>query len=85
MQLTAEEQDARWVDHFKEILNQPEPTTKFNLADEANASPVVIEIGESTIKETVNAVKALRNSKAAGMDEITGEMLKHGGKSMTAG
>ena len=31
---TEEEQNERWVEHFKEILNQPEPTETFDFPEE---------------------------------------------------
>ena len=34
-------------------------------------------------EETERAIKALKNNKTAGLDEISGELLKHGGPSTT--
>jgi len=37
MILTEEEQNARWMEHFKEVLNQPEPTIELDM-DNSDAS-----------------------------------------------
>ncbi|CAH1266795.1 Hypp3576 [Branchiostoma lanceolatum] len=77
--LTTEEQDLRWREHFQETLNQPNPDTLFDFA----AEPVeTLEVCEEPIRreETEEAIKALKNNKAAGLDEISAEMLKHGGE-----
>jgi len=37
MLLTEEEQNARWMEHFKEVLNQPEPTIELDM-DNSDAS-----------------------------------------------
>ena len=33
MLLSEEEQKARWMEHFKEVLNQPEPTIELDIDD----------------------------------------------------
>ena len=40
--LTAEAQDSWWVEHFKEILNQPELTSTFDFANETKAPPLAV-------------------------------------------
>ncbi|XP_078682172.1 uncharacterized protein LOC144916725 [Branchiostoma floridae x Branchiostoma belcheri] len=79
--LTTEEQDLRWMEHFQETLNQPNPDTLFDFATEEPAE--TLEVCEEPIRreETAEAIKALKNNKAAGLDEISAEMLKHGGES----
>jgi len=80
--LTAEEHNARWVEHFKEVLNQPEPLITYDF----NTFPVPEELPSSlqniTEEETQRAIKSLKNNKAAGCDEISAELLKFGGHSL---
>ena len=80
--LTTEAQDSRWVEHFKEILNQPEPPSTFDFTKENRAAPLDVQTSEITREETLEAIGALKNNRAAGWDEITGEMLKHGGEDL---
>lgn len=80
--LTSEAQDSRWVEHFKETLNQSEPTSTFDFAKETRLPLLAVETNEIIMEETVEAVRALKSNKAAGWDEITGEMFKYGGKDL---
>ena len=57
---------------------------QFDLANETSAPPLAVQVGEITKEETAEAIRALKNSKVAGLDEITGEMLKYGGEDMVA-
>ncbi|KAJ8386311.1 hypothetical protein AAFF_G00175070 [Aldrovandia affinis] len=44
--LSDEEQEARWVEHFREVLNQPTPPTLFNLDQEPPAPTLNITSDE---------------------------------------
>ena len=77
--LASKAQDARWMEHFKETLNQPEPPFTFDFTSEPKAPPLPVDLGKITKEETATATKAIKNNKAAGCDEIAGEMLKYGG------
>ncbi|XP_035772278.1 uncharacterized protein LOC118456011 [Neolamprologus brichardi] len=78
--LAQEEQNKRWAEHFQETLNQPEPTT--NSKAEASQDELGVNTGRITIEEVKIAIKSLKNNKAAGLDEIPAELLKHGGQAM---
>ena len=73
--LTSErEQTARWVQHFQEVLNQPEP--------DQPASPdppqdiLDIDVSPPTPSEVRKAIKATKNGRAPGPDSIHAEMLQ---------
>ena len=76
--LTDEEQAERWVEHFQEVLNQPTPASLFDFNSEANPTEINISESEITDQEVRKAIGKLKNNKAAGLDEITAELLKHG-------
>ncbi|XP_013393409.1 uncharacterized protein LOC106161097 [Lingula anatina] len=68
------EQAARWVQHFKEVLNHPGPS------EPANSTPTdgILDINTDppTREEVRNAIIAMKNGKASGIDNIHAEMLK---------
>mgnify|MGYP003416956578 CR=1 FL=1 len=76
--LTDEEQAERWVEHFQEVLNQPTPASLFDFNSEANPTEINISESEITSQEVRKAIGKMKNNKAAGLDEITAELLKHG-------
>ena len=76
---TEEEQNARWVEHFKEILNQPEPTETFSFPEDENGEQLNVEIGLITEEEIKKAIERLENNKSPGTDQIPAEILKHSG------
>ena len=78
-----QKQTARWVEHFRDILNRPPPTEM----------PNITATGERLLNVTVNppskaeierALKQLKNGKAAGPDGIPPEALKVDPKTTTA-
>ncbi|CAF1405574.1 unnamed protein product [Adineta ricciae] len=66
--LTKEEQDARWIQHFQESINQPNPTTIFDFANFLNADNIEANLGTITEAETRKAIAMLKNNKAPGVD-----------------
>ena len=66
----------RWKEHFQETLNRPSPQDPQQL--EASP-PLNIDTGEITRAEIREALKSLKNGKAAGVDNIPAEALKEGG------
>lgn len=70
---------SRWAEHFKELLNCDNPYDT-SLLDELPQLPSITDIdGPPSLEEVHNAVKGLKNNKAAGPDGIPGEILKNGG------
>ena len=71
---TEQEQTMRWVQHFREVLNCPEP------GDPANPPPAEdahnIDTSPPTHEEVKCAIQAMKGGKAAGIDAIHAEMLK---------
>ena len=71
---TEKEQRERWKQHFQEVLNRPEPE------EPAEPEPAVtnleIETAAPKEAEVLEAVLAMKNNKAPGIDMIQAEMLK---------
>ena len=80
--LTKEEQDARWIEYFKETRNQPNPPTTFDLSTFTTINEIQANLGTISETETRKAIKMLKNNKTAGLDEISAELVKHGGTKM---
>ena len=73
--LTKEEDQAkRWVEHFKEVLNCPDPPDKATITP--SDDDISIDTSPPTLDEIVKAIKTLKNRKAAGIDAIPAELLK---------
>ena len=77
---TPEQQNQRWIEHFREVLNQPSPTILINLDQEVPQQLLDISTDDFNNAEIGRAIMKLKNSKAASEDQITAEMLKYGGK-----
>ncbi|CAH8567532.1 unnamed protein product [Schistosoma intercalatum] len=69
-----EEQQNRWVEHFKELLNRPAPLNPPNI--EAASTDLPINVGPPTIEEISMAIRQIKSGKAAGPDNIPAEALK---------
>lgn len=71
---TEHEQTARWAQHFREVLNCPEPDDPANppLAEDVHN----IDTSPPTHEEVKCAIQAMKGGKAAGIDAIHTEMLK---------
>uniref|UniRef100_A0A914VPX7 Reverse transcriptase domain-containing protein n=1 Tax=Plectus sambesii TaxID=2011161 RepID=A0A914VPX7_9BILA len=77
--LKQDEQEKRWVEHFKDTQNQPAPTVTFDNAALEPVEEFPANLGPVTNEETKTAVHLLKNGKVAGLDEVAPEMLKYGG------
>ena len=71
---TAEEQMKRWVEHFKEVLNQPPPPHDANIQPAAAELP--INCNRPSKAEISKAINTLKNNKSPGPDNIPAEVLK---------
>jgi hypothetical protein len=68
---------ARWKEHFEEHLKEgaesEQPTRPVDLRDDG------VHIDSPSREEIEEALKYLKNNKAAGADSIAAELLKNGG------
>ena len=71
---TEEESLERWAEHFCELLNLPSPEEETDI--QPAEEPLNISSDAPTIGEIINAIKSLKNNKAAGPDNIPAEVLK---------
>ena len=75
----------RWKEHFEELLNRPEPLDPLSseaeqAEDEGLEEQIELEYEETpTAGEIMEVIKNLKNGKAAGIDEVTAELIKYGG------
>ncbi|CAH8597886.1 unnamed protein product [Schistosoma guineensis] len=69
-----EEQQDRWVEHFKELLSRPAPLNPPNI--EAAHTDLPINVGPPTIEEISMTIRQIKSGKAAGPDNIPAEALK---------
>ena len=70
---TEREQAARWVQHFEEVLNRPEPNES---ADPNPSDDIDISICPPSQAEVETAIKAMKSGKAPGIDSLQAELLK---------
>lgn len=68
-----EDQLARWRDHFKQILNRPQPVDPPELAEGPTLN---IRTNAITNAEDIKDIKNLKNGKADGVDKIPPEAIK---------
>ena len=76
---TEQAQSARWIEHFQSVLNQPEPVMTLDISGEHPQTQLPVNLSPITEEEVKRAIKQLKNNKAAGQDDIAGELLKKGG------
>ncbi|XP_073671663.1 uncharacterized protein [Paramisgurnus dabryanus] len=71
---TEAEQDARWAEHFKEVLNRKSPEENADIPEGEIDLDISIEL--PTKEEIVAAIKKLKNNKAPGLDNLNAELFK---------
>ena len=76
---TSEQQQQRWIEQFKDVLNQPDPESLMDFESEPKLETLLVDTGDISDDEVKRAVARLKNNKAAGADLITAELLTHGG------
>lgn len=74
----SEDRKKRWREHFQEILNREEPNNPLVEDTEVEEGTGIEDINTDppTLMEIHNAIKTLKNGKAAGDDKIQAELLK---------
>ena len=70
---TEREQAARWVQHFEEVLNRPEPNEP---ADPDPLDDIDINISPPSQAEVETAIKAMKSGKASGIDSLQAELFE---------
>ena len=76
----SEEKLGRWKSHFEKVLNVQNVVEATVFEDLEDCSET--DTPQVTREEVEQAVKKHQNDKAAGADEIVGELLKNGGEVM---
>ena len=75
-----EEEQKRWPEHFKEVLDGGEPANVMTVDDDSEINEMIADIAtcEPTLSEGKAAIRILKNGKVQGIDSITAELLKAG-------
>ena len=73
-----EDKLVRWAEHFKKVLNRPEPASPAVTDEPSHLLP--IDTSDFTEYEVRKAIENLKNNKTPGTDSITAEMLNAGGE-----
>ena len=71
---STEEELECWKDHFEKVLNRDNPTENATITP--SLEPLEINTEKPSLEEVKNAIKLLKNGKAAGVDQVHSEMLK---------
>ncbi|VDP46613.1 unnamed protein product [Schistosoma curassoni] len=69
-----EEQQSRWVEHFKELLNRPTPINPSKI--EVAPTDLPIDVDPPAIEEVSMATRQVKGGKASGPDNIPAEALE---------
>ena len=73
--LTSEgEQERRWMEHFREVLNRPPPSEVPNIQEVATDLDISTDV--LTRREIIEAINSLKNGKAPGHDNLNAELFK---------
>jgi len=68
-----------WKEYFDKLLNTEEPK---ELIKKGNKKISEVEVEELTIEDVKEAIRNLKNNKAAGTDGIPPELIKYGGNKL---
>jgi hypothetical protein len=74
----------RWKEHFEDLLNPTNTNReKEERKSKTETNKEINRDNEITLKEVQEAIKSIKNGKAAGHDGITPEMIKRLGENGT--
>ena len=73
---TEAEQEARWAEHFSEVLNRPPPATEADVQDPDPNLDLDINTAPPEKEEIMAAIRSLKNGKAPGQDGLNAELFK---------
>ncbi|XP_076105780.1 uncharacterized protein LOC143074119 [Mytilus galloprovincialis] len=71
---TENEQKARWAEHFQEVLNRPAPDEEAIIIEALEDLEINTNLPER--QEIITAIKALKNGKSPGQDNLNAELFK---------
>ena len=71
---TEEDQHNRWAEHFREILNRPDPAEEATIKD--TGFHIEMKCRGITKEEIEEAIRRMKGNRAPGEDRITADMLK---------
>ena len=67
----------RWIEHSRQVLNHPTPTTLFDFENELKREELDVTNDTIIRSEVSKAVDSLKNNKSTILDEVSAELLKH--------
>jgi len=70
-----------WKEYFDKLLNTEEPRELIKSGNK-EVSEVEVDVEELTIEDVKEAIRNLKNNKAAGTDGIHPELIKYGGNKL---
>jgi hypothetical protein len=66
--------DTRWAEHFSEVLNRPPPTEEADIQEAEH--DLEVDTAPPEKHEIISAIKAMKNRKAPGQDNLNAELFK---------
>ena len=72
----------RWKRYFEQLLNVHRNQGGSNDDEDSNSETDEREMDEPSLEEVWEAVRKLKNNKAAGVDEIPSELIRYGGEDL---
>ena len=70
------------MEHFEGVLNQSDTTNLIDFEQETPMTLLDVTMGNIPIEDVTKSIHVLKNNKAGGLDEVTAELLKHGGETV---